>query len=105
MMSQSRLGSLRSTMSKTINHSIYDTDSLLASTLHNIWKRFTNPSERKMATQRFQETEDEKLAVVMGLLSEQTPTIPKLTEGEKVARKIRDLCCPESFDGLALIIK
>ncbi len=87
---KSSLGPLLAKLTKIINHHIYDTDSGFTSTLHEILKRFINSSGQKKDAQSFQGAEDEILGVIMKLLSEQTPTIPKLTAGENTALKIRD---------------
>ncbi len=84
------LGKQLSQFSKLIDHTIHDTDSIFETTLDNIWKRFTDPSDQKKDTQKFIETEDEILSIITKLLSEQTPVIPKLTAGEKTALEIRD---------------
>ena len=47
------------------------------------------PQENKGDT-KGKEAEEEILAVIMKLLSEQTPVIPKLTTGEKISLDIRD---------------
>ena len=87
---KSRLGSLPPIMRSILNHRIYDTDSRFASILHEIWKRFTEPSTAKKESEDFQQAEDEILDVLMELLAEQTPAIPKLTAGEKTALAIRN---------------
>jgi len=87
---KSNLGSRLPKLSKAIDHLIHDTDARLTTILHDIWKRFTDTSSEKKDTQSYQEAEEEILSVVMELLSEQTPTKPKLTDGEKIALSIRD---------------
>lgn len=87
---KSSLGSLLPKLTKIINHSIHDADAHFASTLHEIWNRFTDTSTLKKQPQDFQQAEDEMLAVIMGLLAEQSPMIPKLTAGEKTALAIRN---------------
>ena len=84
------LGSRLSALSKILGHSIHDTDALYVITLNEIWKRFTDPSDTEKNVQQFIEAEEEIFAVIVKLLSEQTPTIPKLTSGEKIALEIRD---------------
>ena len=85
-----KLGAQLSKFSNILDQHIHDTDDLFATTLNNIWKRFTDPSDQKKDTQKFIETEDEILSIITKLLSEQTPVIPKLTAGEKTALEIRD---------------
>ncbi len=85
-----RLGSQLSKLSNILDHRIHDTDALFATTLHEIWKRFTDTSHKEKDTLPFKEAEEEILAVIMKLLSEQTPSIPKLTSGEKTVLDIRD---------------
>ncbi len=85
-----RLGSRLSAFSRSLDQCIYDTDALFSTSLLEIWKRFTDPSDTEKNAQQFKEAEEEILTVIMKLLSEQTPTIPKLTSGEKTALKIRD---------------
>ncbi len=87
---KSNLGSRLPKLSKAIDHLIHDTDARLATILHDIWKRFTDTSSEKKDTLSYQEAEEEILSVVMELLSKQTPVEPKLTDGEKIALKIRD---------------
>ncbi len=87
---KSRLGSRRHKLYKALDRCIKDTDARFATTLHKIWKRFTASSHEKMDTQNYQEAEEEILEVIMGLLAAQTPVIPKLTVGEKIALDIRD---------------
>ncbi len=87
---KNRLGSLLPLLTNIINHSIYDTDGRFFSILHEVWKRFTDTPEQKKEREDFQEAEDEILSVLTTFLSEQTPVIPKLTEGEKTALEIRD---------------
>ena len=58
---KSRLGTLLATLTKIINHHIYDTDSRFRSTLYEILKRFSDSSGQKKDTQSFQEAEDEIL--------------------------------------------
>ena len=90
MIDKSHLYSIHPMMSSLLNHHIYDTDSRFASILHEIWKRYTEPSTHKKQSEDFQQAEDEILAVLMELLAEQTPVIPKLTAGEKTALAIRN---------------
>ncbi|NOR80471.1 MAG: helix-turn-helix domain-containing protein, partial [Methyloprofundus sp.] len=90
MIEKRHLYSLLPMMSSLLNHHIYDTDSRFAFLLHEIWKRFTEPSTEKKEPEDFQQAEDEILAVLMELLAEQTPTIPKLTAGEKTALVVRN---------------
>ena len=78
-----------SNVSKLIGHSILDTDARWLTILHKVRKQFIDDSVKKN-TKSYQEMEDEILAVLTGLLSEQTPVIPKLTAGEKIALDIRD---------------
>ena len=87
---KSDLGSRLPKLSKSIDHLIHDTDAHWITILHDIWKRFTDTSSGKKDTQSYQEAEDEILSVLMELLSKQTPSKPKLTEGEKIALLIRD---------------
>ncbi|MCK5665645.1 MAG: helix-turn-helix domain-containing protein, partial [Thiotrichaceae bacterium] len=90
MIENTRLGSFLPMISSILNHHIYDTDSRFASILHKIWKRYTEPSTHKKESEDFQQAEGEILAVLMELLAEQTPVIPKLTAGEKTALAIRN---------------
>ncbi len=87
---KSSLGSRRPKLFKVLDQCIKDTDAHFATTLHEILKRFTESSHEKMDTQHYQEAEEEILEVIMGLLAAQTPAIPKLTAGEKIALDIRD---------------
>ena len=87
---KSNLGSRLSKLSKALDLCIKDTDTRFSTTLHEIWKRFTESSHEKKNTQSYKDAEEEILEVIMELLSEQTPSKPKLTEGEKIALSIRD---------------
>ena len=87
---KSSLGSRLSKLSKALNLCIKDTDAHFATILREIWKRFTKSPHGKKDTASYQEAEEEILAVIMELLSAQTPCKPKLTEGEKIALSIRD---------------
>ncbi len=78
-----------SNFSKLIGHSILDTNARWLTTLYKIRKRFVDDSIKKN-TKSYREMENEILAVLTGLLSEQTPAIPKLKVGEKIALEIRD---------------
>ena len=73
-----------------LDHIIHDTDDILATTLHHIWKRFTDPLHTHKESEQFIEAEDEILSIVSKLLSEQTPRFPKLRAGEEIALQIRD---------------
>ena len=87
---KSSLGSRLSKLSKALDLCIKDTDTRFATILREIWKRFTKSPHEKKDTASYQEAEEEILAVIMELLSAQTPCKPKLTEGEKIALSIRD---------------
>ena len=78
-----------SNFSKLIDHIAFDTDARLQTILYEIRKRFTDDTIKK-DTKYYLKMEDEILTVLTGLLSEQTPAIPKLTAGEKTALDIRD---------------
>ncbi|MCD6212689.1 MAG: AraC family transcriptional regulator [Sulfurovum sp.] len=86
---KNNLGSRLSSLSKVLDHRIYDTDAHLRTMLREIWKRFT-ASSSKVDTQSYQKAEEQILSTVMELLADQTPVIPKLTNGEKIALDIRD---------------
>ena len=88
-MRKSALPAALSNVSKLIGHSILDTDARLTTTLYEIRKHITDDAVKK-STKLYREMENEILAVLTRLLSEQTPVIPKLTAGEKVALDIRD---------------
>jgi len=79
-----------SKLSHILEHTIQDTDNIFTSTLNNIWERFTGSKYKKKNRVKFIEAEEEILTIVMKLLSEQTPVIPKLKAGEKTALDIRD---------------
>ncbi len=85
-----QLGSQLSKFTNILGHRIHDTDTLFATTLHEIWERITNSSAKEKNSMNFKKAEEEILTVIMKLLSEQTPVIPKLTAGEKTALDIRD---------------
>ena len=85
-----KLGGELSKLSPILDHIIHDTDNIFTSTLNNIWERFSDPRYKKKNRVKFIEAEKEILSIVMKLLSEQTPVIPKLTAGEKTTLDIRD---------------
>ena len=76
-----RLESLHFNFSKIIDHIIRDTDKFFTNTLHKLLT---------IDIKSYQDAEEEILATIMKLLSEQTPGIPKLTVGEKTTLEIRD---------------
>ena len=78
-----------SNVSKLIGHFILDADARLQTTLNEMRKYITDDSIKKNK-KSYQKMEDKILTVLLGLLSEQTPAIPKLTAGEKTALDIRD---------------
>ncbi len=84
------LGPKLSKFTHILDHRIHDTDTLFTTTLHKIWERITNSSTKEKNSMNFKKVEEEILTVIMKLLSEQTPAIPKLTAGEKTALDIRD---------------
>ena len=86
---KSNLGSRLSSLSKLIEHRIYDTDARLVTLLRKTWEHFTASSE-KQNSQSYKKAEEQILSLVMELLADQTPLIPKLTKGEKTALAIRD---------------
>lgn len=88
--SKEKLEAKVSKFAHALDHLIHDTDGRYAAKLHEILKHFNDTSEKKKDIQRFQEAEKEILETIMGLLAEQTPFIPKLTSGEKIALDIRD---------------
>lgn len=88
--SKSDLGSRLSNFSEILDYCIYDTDTRLATMLHETWKRFTVSSEKKKTKRSYQKAEEQILSIVMELFSEQTPVVPKLTKGEKTALNILD---------------
>jgi len=77
-------------LSKIIDHNILDTDAHLITTLYKIRKNIINDPHNKKNTKYYQEMEHKILTILLELLAEQTPIVPKLTLGEKVALKIRD---------------
>ncbi len=81
-----RKSHLGSKLAKAIDHCIRDTDARFSTILHSTIERFAELKE----AENYQEAEDKILAVIMELLSQQTPFIPKLTAGEKSALDIRD---------------
>ncbi len=87
---KSSLGERLPKLSKAIDHIIHDTDSSFTTALHKILKSFVVTSAKKRNMQIFQEIEEGLLAVIMNLLEEQTPIMPKLSPGEKIALTIRD---------------
>ena len=87
---KSSLGARKQRLFKALDKCIKDTDARFATTLHEIWGRFTKSPHEKMDTQNYQEAEEELLNVLMELLATQTPAVPKLTVGEKIALDIRD---------------
>lgn len=88
--SKEKLGEKISKLSYALDHLIHDTDGRYVAKLHEILKHFNDTSKKKKDTQSLQKAEKEILETIMGLLAEQTPFVPKLTGGEKIALDIRD---------------
>jgi len=84
------LGDLLPLVSQALNHVIKDTDALMSKTLRTILKQFTEQSDTKKDTKALIDIEETIKNVLMKLLSEQTPILPKLTKGEGIALDIRD---------------
>ena len=87
---KSDLGARKAKLLQALDQCIKDTESLLATTLRNVWDNFTEHSQETKDTQSYKTAEEELLTVIMELLSTQTPAKPKLTRGEKTALTIRD---------------
>ena len=77
-------------ISQALYRTIKDTDGMLSQTLRNIWKQFTDQSDLKRDKDTFENAEEEVNSLLIKLLTEQTPTLPRLTKGEKTVLKIRD---------------
>lgn len=86
---KAHMGTLKSQITKALNHTIKDTEAVMSKTLRNIWKQMTD-TDNKPDTKAFKEAELEITAVLSKLLKEQTPLLPKLTKGEEVALNIRN---------------
>ena len=89
MIPKNALGELLPMFSQALYHTIRDTNGIMAGTLHDIWKQFTDESV-KNDTETFIDAEKKIKDLLMKLLSEQTPILPKLTKGEETVLKIRD---------------
>ena len=82
---RSALGPLLPKLSFSLNHLIRDTDVVFKTTLRQTFNHFSDGSHAKRGTKEFRGAEEEIWAVLMKLLEEQTPIIPKLTKGEEIA--------------------
>ena len=87
---KSALGPLLPKLPQVLDHLIRDTDGVFETALHRTLDRFADDSDAKRGEKEFREAEEEICAVLMNLLEEQTPFIPKLTRGEVIAFDIRD---------------
>lgn len=85
-----KVGTLQPKISQALYHTIKDTDRVISKTLREIWKQFTSQDGLKKDSDRFRNTEEKIKGLLLKMLTEQTPTLPKLTKGEKIALKIRD---------------
>lgn len=85
-----KMGALLPKVSQALYHTIKDTNDVMSKALHNIWKEFTDQGECKKDKKAFRDAEEEINNILMKLLTEQTPTPPKLTKGEEKALDIRD---------------
>ena len=85
-----KLGDLLPKISEALYHTIKDRDAVMSKALHNVWEEFTNQNNRKKDKQAFIDSEKEISDILTKLLTEQTPTSPKLTKGEQKALDIRD---------------
>lgn len=85
-----KMGTLFPKMSEILYHTIKDTDVIMSKTLHSVWKQFTNNPDEKKDKKAFKDAEEKIKNLLMKLLVEQTPSVPKLTRGEEIALDIRD---------------
>lgn len=84
------MGDLLPKISQALYHTIKDTDGVMSKTLRDIWKQFMDQPNVKKGNETFRNAEEKINNLLMKLLSEQTPTLPKLTKGEKTVLNIRD---------------
>lgn len=85
------LGALLPKISEALYHTIKDTNGVMSKTLRDMWIQFTEQSNlEKDKEEAFGEAEKKINHLLMKLLTEQTPELPKLTKGERTVLKIRD---------------
>lgn len=89
-MQKEKLEDLLPQLSQALNHIIKDSDAVMSKTLRSILKQFTDQNDNKKDTKAFKDAEEKIKNVLIKLLSEQTPILPKLTKGEEIALDIRD---------------
>lgn len=89
-MHKEKLGELLPQVSQALNHIIKDTDAVMSKTLRSILKQFTDQHGDKKDKNTIREIEEKIKNVLIKLLSEQTPILPKLTKGEETVLDIRD---------------
>jgi AraC family ethanolamine operon transcriptional activator len=77
-------------LSKYSGEAIEDTDHILQNTLEDILNTFKNDPSVQEDTAKQNEMETLLIDKLSILLEDQTPTLPKLTKGEKIALQIRD---------------
>ncbi len=82
---RSALGSLLPKLPQVLDHLIRDTDGVFEATLRHTLEHFGDGANAQRDTKEFREAEEGICTVLMKLLEEQTPIIPKLTKGEKIA--------------------
>ncbi len=87
---KSALGPLLPKLPQVLDHLIRDTDGVFETILRQTLERFGDGANAQRDTKEFREAEEKICAVLMKLLEEQTPVIPKLTRGEVIAFDIRD---------------
>ena len=86
---KSKINSFLPQYNELLNHSIFDTDTKLSSVCSEVYKYFRD-STKKYTAQDFIDAEEKIISTCKELLSLQTPKLPKLTMGEKIALEIRE---------------
>lgn len=89
-MQKEKMGDILPEISNALYHIIKDTDAVMSKTLYAIWEQYTNKSDANKGANTYKDTEEKIKNVLMKLLRKQTPTLPKLTKGEKKVLAIRD---------------
>jgi len=85
-----KMGILFQKVSSALYHTIKDTNGVMSKTLRDIWKQCTDQSNLQKNKDVFIHAEEQISDLLIKLLTEQTPVVPRLTKGEKKALDIRD---------------
>lgn len=84
------MGALLPKISQALYHTIRDTNGVMSKILRDIWEQFTDQHNTAKDKEAFRQAEEKINNLLMKLLTEQTPKLPRLTKGEKTVLNIRD---------------